>query len=124
MPFGIGIDLADVEEVQASLTALGERYLRRVFTEREIADCQGRPERLAERFAVKEALLKALGSGVEGVSWRSVDVVEHAGRRWSVELHGSAAELAEQCGVQTVAVSVTHQRGHAAAVVLVEMRPA
>lgn len=122
MAFGIGIDLAGVDEVQGSLAALGERYLRRVFTDREIADSQGRPERLAERFAVKEALFKALGTGVHGVSWRSVDVAVDAGRRWSVQLHGNAARLAEQRGVQTVAISLTRQRGHAAAVVLVQMR--
>jgi holo-[acyl-carrier protein] synthase len=106
----IGIDLVDVDDVRDSLRVHGERYLQRIYTERELAESRGRPERLAERFAVKEAALKALRTADEPVPWRAIEV---SGA--SLRLSGQAAELA--AGLE-LAVSSSHEGPVAAAVVI------
>ena len=74
MPLRVGIDTVEVAAIEAALAAHGERYLRRVYTSREVADCNGDPERLAARFAAKEATFKALRAAKgasPGPPWRS-----------------------------------------------------
>lgn len=123
MTIRTGIDLVSVEAVRESLQAYGDRYLGRTYTEREVADCQGdsgpAPERLAARFAAKEATMKALRLPPdEGLDWRSIELVrEHEG--WtSIRLSGRARELAARAGIVHMAVSVTHEGPFAAAVVI------
>jgi holo-[acyl-carrier protein] synthase len=106
----IGIDLVDVGDVRDSLRVHGERYLQRIFTEREIEDCRGRPERLAERFAAKEAALKVLREADEPIPWREIEVDGE-----TLRLSGRAAELAAEL---QLAVSSSHEGPVAAAVVV------
>lgn len=111
-----GADLAAVEDVVAGIAAHGERYLARVFTPRERADTGDSPERLAARFAGKEAVLKLLrpARGV-AVPLSDVAVVLDPDGAPTVELTGSAAALAESIGCGTIAVSLSHERGLALA---------
>ncbi len=106
----VGIDLVEIDDVREALRMHGERYLRRIYTEREIAESRGRPERLAERFAAKEAALKALRQADEAIPWRAIEV-DGA----SLRLEGQAAELA---GNRELALSVCHEGPVAAAVVV------
>jgi holo-[acyl-carrier protein] synthase len=106
----VGIDLVDIDDVREALRVHGERYLQRIYTQREIADSRGRPERLAECFAAKEAALKALRQADEPVPWRAIEV-----RGASLRLEGRAAELA---GDLEIALSVSHEGPVAAAVVV------
>jgi holo-[acyl-carrier protein] synthase len=106
----VGIDLVEVDEVRESLRTHGDRYLRRIYTEREVAESRMRPERLAERFAVKEATLKVLRNGDEPVPWRAIEV---AGA--TLRLSGQAAELAADL---ELAMSSSHEGPVAAAVVV------
>jgi holo-[acyl-carrier protein] synthase len=103
----------------------GERYLRRTYTEREIADCGGvdAPDalRLAARFAAKEAALKALRAGDAAVPWPSVEVVRGPGGAPELRLHGAAAALAREAGIGDLAVSLTHEHEYASAVVAAEI---
>jgi holo-[acyl-carrier protein] synthase len=123
-PPGLGIDLVLVSRVEASLARFGERFLRRVFTEGEIAYATADPgataERLAARFAAKEATMKALdlaGRDV-GVGWREIEVArEHSGRCRLI-LHGAARAAADEAGVGELSVSLTHEGDYSAAVVL------
>ena len=117
MSHRVGIDLVAVEQVAAALATHGDRYLRRLYTPREAADCAGDAARLAARFAAKEATRKTLGIGDEGVGWSSVEVVLTNGVP-SIALHGRAADLARDAGLHDFAVSLTHDAGFAAAVVL------
>lgn len=111
-----GTDLAAVEDVVAGITAHGERYLSRVFTERERADCNDDPERLAARFAGKEAVLKLLRPAPDdAVLPTDVAVVLDTAGGPVVELSGRAAELAAALGCGHVAVSLSHERGLAIA---------
>lgn len=111
-----GTDLAAVEDVIAGISAHGERYLRRVFTDRERADAADDPERLAARFAGKEAVLKLLRPGRDdAVPMTDVAIVHDAVGAPVVELTGRAAELARSIGCDAIAVSLSHERGLAIA---------
>jgi holo-[acyl-carrier protein] synthase len=127
MPLRVGLDLVAVTGVADSLRAAhGERYLERLFTEREVADCRTAsgidPERLAARFAAKEATLKVLPAADEGVSWHDIEVRRETSGRVHLELRGRAAELAAEATIIDLALSLTHEGGFAAAVVVAECR--
>ena len=121
MSVRVGIDLVTVEEVQAAIAEHGERYLTRVYTERELRESRSEPGRLAARFAAKEATMKALGRGDEGFGWRSIAVATGEDGQPAIELTGTVRALAAQRGVSNLAVSLTHQPGCAAAVVVAEV---
>lgn len=119
----IGIDLCAVEDVADAMARFGDRYLRRVYTEGELADSRGtgpsgalEPERLAGRFAVKEAAVKVLQPEDTGIDLRSIEVERGVGGWTVVHLGGTAAQLAAAAGLGPMAVSLTHERGMAAAV--------
>jgi len=122
MNLRVGIDTVAVAAVREALAAHGDRYLERVYTAREIADCAGAegpdPERLAARFAAKEAALKALRAGDGGVPWSAVEVRREPGGHTEMALSGPAAALAERAGISGLAVSLTHEAGLASAVVV------
>jgi holo-[acyl-carrier protein] synthase len=118
----VGVDLVDVAEVGESIRAHATRYLERIYTEGELADCGGadapRLESLAARFAAKEAVLKVLGSGQDGIGWRSIEVVRDPAGAPSVELSGPAAQRARDEGISELAFSLAHEAGLATAVVV------
>lgn len=128
MPVRVGIDLVDVNDVRETLSAHGARYLERVYGAGEIADCQLAggvdPERLAARFAAKEAVIKVLRAGEEGIPWRAIEVRRDPAGWIDLRLSGAAAELAAATGLGELAVSISHERGFAAAVVVAELHPA
>lgn len=121
---GVGIDLTDPGRLGRAIARHGERFERRIFTDREREQCAERGDRiqaLAARFAAKEACLKALGTGMTaGLGLRQVEVVRGAGGRPRIELHGAAWAFAQAAGVRAMHVSLTHERGMAAAVVVLE----
>jgi holo-[acyl-carrier protein] synthase len=96
----IGVDLVQVARVQQALQRHGQRFLKRVFTEREIGYCLQRRRQyasLAARFAAKEAVFKALGLGWGGgLRWRDVEIVSNSQRKPKVVLHGKAGEMVGQ----------------------------
>ena len=102
----VGIDIIEVERVRRVYEHHGERFLQRVYTEIEIRQCRGKVERLAGRFAAKEAISKALGTGLHGVKWREMEVVQLRSGRPSVRLHGNAKRRAEQLGLSAFDVSM------------------
>jgi holo-[acyl-carrier protein] synthase len=126
-PLRVGIDLVEVAGVRDSLRAHAERYLNRIYTEREVADCGGaaeiRADSLAARFAAKEATLKILGPAQEGVGWRSIEVVREPAGLISLELSGRAAELAREARISALAVSLSHEGDLAGAVVVATLEP-
>jgi holo-[acyl-carrier protein] synthase len=121
---GLGIDIVEVARLAAALGRHGDHFVDRVFTEAERAACDARGDRilaLAARFAAKEACLKALGTGwAEGLGFRDVEVVREGNQPPRLVLHGEAARRAEALGVVRSHVSLTHQPGTAAAVVILE----
>lgn len=118
----VGVDLVDVAEVAASVARFGDAYERRVFTERERAQCTGSPlaraASLAARFAAKEATMKVLEPEVVRPDWRGIEVDRLPSGACRLRLSGSAGVLAARRGLRTWAVSLTHHGGLAAAVVV------
>jgi len=124
MVIGVGTDLMEIARIQQSVDRFGERFLRRVFTPREIKYClqkKNSAESLAARFAAKEAGAKALGTGISrGVGWLELEVTRSPGERPFLELSGRAAARAQSLGVAHVSLSLTHSRDTALAVVIME----
>jgi len=124
MLIGTGVDLIEVERIAHSIERFGERFLRRVYTDHEIAYCRGRrvsAESFAARFAAKEAGAKALGTGISrGVTWNEFQVARNPGGRPILELRGRAALLATELGVRAISLSLTHTSGLAMATVVME----
>jgi holo-[acyl-carrier protein] synthase len=121
----VGLDLVSVQTVADSLSAHGERYLHRVYSAAEVDDCRAGetvdPQRLAARFAAKEAAFKVLRVGDEAVSWTDVEVVRDPAGWVGLSLSGRAATLAEAAGISELALSLSHEQGCAAAVVIADI---
>ena len=130
MIIGSGVDVIEIARVQRVLGQRGERFERRVFTPAEIEDCRRtrRPAlHYAVRFAAKEAVMKAVGTGwAQGVRWVDIETLpDESGRgeQLSLALHGRAAELAAQLGGAHRHLAVSRTRSHAVALVLLESDP-
>ena len=124
MIVGTGVDLVDVARLQAAVERWGDRFLGRVYLERELAYCSNRRDRfarLAARFAAKEAVRKALGDWwKDDLRWRSVEIVSDGTGRPEVRLSGEAAAAAARAGVEEVFLTISHEVSHAVAHVLME----
>lgn len=120
----VGIDLTSVEAVRVAVGAHGDRYLTRVYTPAELADCGGDPARLAGRFAAKEAAIKVLRPrSSEALPWSDIEVVRRPGGHVELHLAGLAAAHAEQQGLEDFAVSLSHEGESACAVVVAQIGP-
>lgn len=118
-----GVDLVEVKRIETTVARYGERFLSRVFTASEIAYCHGRAPELAVRFAAKEAVSKALGVGIQhhdGVGWCEIEVIADAHGKPSVRLSGRAAQRAGELGLHTFALSLSHTREYAIAMLVAE----
>lgn len=114
----VGVDMIEISRIERTLADFGDRFLNRVFTERERARFRDRPSELAARFAAKEATSKALGTGIRGIRWREMEILANARGKPVLILHGSAAERAERLGLLSFDVSLTHSRSDAMAFVV------
>lgn len=121
----VGIDLVEISRIAESLRKFGERFLRRVFTDGEIAFATAVPsqaaERLAARFAAKEAVIKALGLADQPMNWRDIEVRRAPSGDCAMALSGTACRAAERAGVRELAVSLSHEGNYAAAIVVVRV---
>jgi holo-[acyl-carrier protein] synthase len=127
MIIGTGVDLAEVDRIQAALQdpRIGRRFRDRVFTEKEIAYCEkkrrGKYESYAGRFAAKEAVMKALGRGWGAkVRWLDIEVVRARSGKPDIALHEKTARLADQLGIRRWALSITHTKQHGLAYVIAQ----
>lgn len=124
MIVGTGVDIVEVSRVEQAIGRFGDRFLSRIFTEREIRYCNSKRnhvERFAARFAAKEAAMKALGTGLRrGVSWQHIEVGHQPGGRPTITFSDAAAEVAAQLGAKRVSLSVSHTEQHAIAQVILE----
>ena len=119
---GLGLDATDIDRIAETIERYGERFLRRIFTEGEVAYCQRRRSpaiHFAGRFAAKEAAMKALGTGhSQGVLWRDVEVVRRGGPP-QLALHGGAARRLAAIGGTRTLVTITHSDELALAEVMI-----
>ena len=121
---GVGVDIIETERIERSLERFGERFLHRVFTDGEIAYCQSMkyPARhFAARFAAKEAVSKAFGTGIgKTMGWRDIDVRKKPSGEPFVMLDGGAKSLADERNVHGVWISLSHTNHHAVAMIALE----
>lgn len=124
MIVGTGVDITEVGRIKAAVERFGDRFLKRVFTPDEVRYCMSKvnsDERLAARFAAKEAAMKAIGTGLRhGVTWQDVEVVRMPGQRPLLRFSGKAAEFAGRLGCKRTHLSLTHTAEQAIAQVILE----
>ena len=123
MIFGVGIDLIEVSRIARQVSA-GPRFLDRIYTEKEIAYCEGKKNKVqnyAARFAAKEAFLKSIGMGWQkGLAFKDIEVVNNPLGKPELVLSGKSLELAEKHHITGIHVSLTHLKDVAGAVVVLE----
>jgi holo-[acyl-carrier protein] synthase len=112
----IGIDLIDIDRIRGILGRYPDRFRLRVLTDLEQRYCGRRAERIAGRWAAKEAISKVLGLGVRGVGWREIEILPNRAGAPQVYLHERAARRAQAMGLSDVTVSISHERHMAVAV--------
>ena len=124
MIIGIGVDIVDVGRIDGSIARHGEHFLQRVFTANEIAYCAPMREpgpHYAARFAAKEAVAKAFGTGIgEKMSFLEIEVCRAESGAPSIVLHGATGDFANECGVSKIHLSLSHTAGCAVAQVVIE----
>ncbi|MBE9475286.1 MAG: holo-ACP synthase [Chloroflexi bacterium] len=113
-----GVDLIEIERVEATIQRYGQRFLERIFTPRELAEVGENVASLAVRFAAKEATAKALGTGIGDVGWQEIEILRGPARQPNLYLHGRASDLAESLDLETWSLSLTHNKSHAIALVV------
>ncbi|MBP7341718.1 MAG: holo-ACP synthase [Smithellaceae bacterium] len=124
MIYGIGIDLVENERMEKIIAKWGEKFLSRVFSDGEIAYCSRHAQaslHYGARFAVKEAFLKAIGTGLgRGVRLREIEVVNEESGKPDVHVSGGARRYLDDAGIDRIHLSITHTKNYASAVVLLE----
>lgn len=113
-----GVDLVEIERIESMIARHGPRFLERVYTPQELAEVRHSPSSLAARFAAKEAVSKALETGIGAIAWQEVEVLRGPDRQPVLRLSGEAARLAAELGLHTWSLSLSHTRHHAIAVVV------
>jgi len=119
----IGVDLIDIDRIIALLARYPDRFRERVLTDAESRYCGQKAERVAGRWAAKEAISKVLGLGVRGVGWREIEVLPNRAGAPQVRLHARAAARAAYLGLEDVTVSISHERRMAVAVAVAHQGP-
>ncbi len=117
-PIATGIDLIEVCRIQEAIAKHGERFLKRIFTPQEIAEVGDRVDSLAARFAAKEAVSKALGTGIGDVSWLEIEVLRGPNGQPELHLHGGARALADSLGLSRWSLTLSHTADLAIAMVV------
>ena len=114
----VGLDVIEIDRIAKIVAEHGDRFLRRIYTERERERYANRIPELAARFAAKEATSKALGTGIRGLTWREMEVLSNRRGKPILVLHGGAAARAAALDLVHFDVSLTHSRSVAMAVVV------
>jgi len=113
-----GVDLIEISRIEEVVSRHGKHYLERIYTPAELEQCGKRAESLAGRFAAKEAVAKALGSGIGDVSWKEIEVLGDEQNAPVLTLHGAAEKMAKEIGLTTWSVSISHSQSHSVALVV------
>lgn len=110
------MDLIEVERIDRAILRHGERFFERFFTARELVEAYGHTPALAARFSAKEAVAKALGTGIGDVGWKDIEITRGASKEPIVVLHGPARRRAEELGLVHWTISLSHTHEHAVAI--------
>lgn len=118
MPLSTGVDLVEIKRLEDAISRHGERFLKRIFTARELDEVGQNTASLAARFAAKEAVSKALGTGIGPVNWREIEILRGPARQPVLMLHGAAQRLADELRLTSWSLSLSHTATHAIAMVV------
>lgn len=110
-----GIDIIEIGRIKQAIDRWGEVFLGRIYTAAELERYAKKPASLAARFACKEAVMKLLGTGRNGVSWREIETLSHPGGQPVVNLYGQAQNKADELGISEITVSLSHSKEYAIA---------
>jgi holo-[acyl-carrier protein] synthase len=113
-----GVDLIEIDRIAEMVSRHGKHYLDRIYTPAEIELCGKRSESLAGRFAAKEAVVKALGCGIGEVQWKEIEILGDGQRAPVLHLYGKAAQKADELGLTTWSVSISHDQSRVVAFVV------
>ena len=118
MKLATGVDLIEISRIEEVIAQHGKHYLERVYTPAELEQCGKRAESLAGRFAAKEAVAKALGSGIGDISWRDIEVLGDEQNAPGLTLYNAAKQKADELGLMNWSVSISHSQSHSVAFVV------
>jgi len=115
-----GTDIIEIARIGKVFEKYGSRFLTRIYTEDEQKYCKGRAPQLASRFAAKEAVMKALGTGVRGIGWKDIEIRRERGGPPYIQLHGRAQARASKMNLSDISISLSHSNDFALATVVGE----
>ncbi len=122
MIYGVGTDMVEIARVRQAIEK-NPRFLQKVYTEKEIGHCQRKKnpwQSFAARFAAKEAVGKAMGTGIGKLGLTNIEIINKTSGQPQVVLHGTAAVLAQTKGVKTIHISLSHSETYAIATAIIE----
>jgi holo-[acyl-carrier protein] synthase len=109
----VGVDMIEISRIERAMSRHGDRFFKRFFTARERESCDDQASRLAGRFVVKEAVGKALGTGIGDVNWTDIEIVNNGRGKPELVLHNQARTLAAELGLHHWSISLSHTETHA-----------
>ena len=118
MKLATGVDLIEIARIEEVVSRHGKHYLERIYTPAELEQCGRRAESLAGRFAAKEAVAKALGTGIGNITWKEIEVLGYEQNAPVLTLYGLAEQKAKELGLKIWSVSISHSQSHSVAVVV------
>ena len=116
----IGVDLIENQRIKNLIRKTGDRFLNRVFTPQELSYCNGRIPSLAARWAAKEAMSKAFGTGIGTMAFKEIEIVNDERGKPTITLHGSAKQIAQTLDFEKIEVSLSHTDAYAVAFVVID----
>lgn len=116
----IGVDIIEISRINDALQRYGSRFLQHIYTQSEIDLCRNRPHVLAVRFAGKEAVMKALGTGIKGISWREIEILAKPSGEPTIKLYGKAKVRAGLLNLSELSISLSHSKEYAVATVVAD----
>jgi holo-[acyl-carrier protein] synthase len=114
----VGVDIIEIDRIETALQRYGQRFLHHVYTESEQVICKGKPHVLAARFAGKEAVMKSLGTDIKDIILRDIEILAKPSGEPVVVLYGKAKLKATRLGLDSFAISLSHSRDYAIAMVI------
>lgn len=118
MKIATGVDLIEIDRIVEVIARHGNHYLQRIYTPAELEQCGKRAESLAGRFAAKEAVVKALGSGIGDITWKEIEILGDENNAPKLTLSGAAKQKADELGLSSWSVSISHSQSHSVAFVV------
>lgn len=117
-----GVDIIEISRIQDIIERRGDRFLKRIFTEEEIRFSKNKIERFAGRFAAKEAVMKAFGTGRIGISWTDIEVIRTEDKAPEIKLHGRGKVFAKSEEINDISISISHSKKYAVAFAVIVFR--